>query len=172
MSAPLFVRDLTHDEKNRLEEAACSGEAFTRRRAQILRFSNQGLVASQIADGLGCVKQTVLNAIHDFHERGMKSLIREPKGPQDPDRIFDKEKSQKLMEIAHQSPRAFSKARSTWGLEMLAEVAFEEGLTEKQVSHETIRQAIMAMGVSWKRAKHWIDSPDEQYELKKSNVTA
>ncbi len=50
------------------------------------------------------------------------------------------------MELAHQSPRDFSKERSTWSLELLAEVAFEEVLTDRVVSHEAIRQAISEMG--------------------------
>jgi hypothetical protein len=29
----------------------------------------------------------------------------------------------------------------------------------------------MEMGVNWKRAKHWINSPDEHYERKKSAET-
>lgn len=173
MSAPLFVRDLTDDERDTLKETTSAEEAFTRRRAQkILLFSNQGLLTSQIAEGLGCVKQTVCTAIHDFHARGLESLIPKPRGPQEPDRIFDGKARQKLMAIAHRSPRAFGKPRSNWSLEALAEVAFEEGLTEREVSHETIRQAILAMGTSWQRAKHWIQSPDPQYALKKSSETA
>jgi hypothetical protein len=51
----------------------------------------------------------------------------------------------------------------------LAEVSYEQGLTEEQLSHETIRQAIHALGASWQRAKHWISSPDEQYAIKKNS---
>jgi transposase len=172
MSTPLFVRELADEEKRTLQKATRAGSAFTRRRAQILRFSGQGLKTSAIADGFGCAKQTVCNAIHDFHERGLECLRPAPKGPQDPDRIFDEQTRPKLMHIAHQSPREFDKERSTWSLEALAEVAFEQGLTSRQVSHETIRQTIQAMGASWQRAKHWIESPDEQYALKKSSETA
>jgi len=57
-------------------------------------------------------------------------------------------------------------------LQLLAEVAFEAGLTvgltERVVSHEAIRQAILEMGHSWQRAKDWIQSPDPQYALKRN----
>lgn len=168
MSAPVFVRDLTEAERHALSEAARSENAFTRCRAHVLRFSQHRLVAPKIAEGLGCAHQTVLNVIHDFNERGLESLTPQPKAAPDARRIFDEANRQKLMHIAHQSPRAFGKPRSEWSLEGLAEVAFEEGLTERQVSHETVRQAILAMGVSWQRAKHWIESPDPQYALKKT----
>ncbi|WP_421657535.1 hypothetical protein [Leptothermofonsia sp. ETS-13] len=40
------------------------------------------------------------------------------------------------------------KVRSTWTLDLLAEVVLQQDIT-------------------WSRAKRWIGSPDEQYELKK-----
>lgn len=169
MSAPVFVRPLTDQEGQALHEATASEVNFTRRRAQILLFSNQGLMAPQIAEGLGCVRQTVLTAIHDFNERALESLAEPAKAPTGPEPIFDEDKRKALMEIAHQSPRSFEQERSMWSLEALAEVAFDEGLTDEQVSHETIRQAILAMGVSWQRAKDWIESPDPQYALKKNS---
>lgn len=171
MRPPLFVRSLTDTEQEKLEKALRSEEAFTLRRAQIVRLSSSGERAPEIAENLGCSAQTVRNAIHDFNEEGIESLHREKPGPKDPDRIFDEEKREALMDLAHQSPRDFSKERSTWSLELLAEVAFEEGLTDRVVSHEAIRQAILEMGHSWQRAKEWIRSPDPQYALKKSSET-
>lgn len=171
MRPPLFVRDLTDPEEAELERALRSESAYTLRRAQILRLSDQGKRSSEIAANLGCSAQTVRNAIHEFNEEGPESLHREKPGPKDPDRIFDEKTRKALMELAHQSPREFSKERSTWTLDLLAEVAFEEGLTNRVVSDETIRQAIQEMGHSWQRAKEWIRSPDPQYALKKSSET-
>ena len=172
MKNPLFVRKLTAEEQNVLEDALASTVSFTLRRAQILRLSNQQRRPQQIADDLGCAVQTVRNAIHAFDDHGLNALQPQAPGPKNPERIFDEDARQELLEIAHRSPRDFGKARSTWSLETLAEVAFEEGLTQQQVSIETIRQAILALGSSWKRAKDWITSPDPQYALKKSNATA
>lgn len=89
-------------------------------------------------------------------------------GPKNPKRTLNASKRERLQEIAHSSPRKFGKPQSVWTLGLLSEVAFEQGLTKEQVSHETIRQAIHALGASWQRAKHWISSPDEQYEIKKT----
>lgn len=172
MTSPLFVRSLTDEEQEALEKALRSEEAFTLRRAQILRLSARGKRSGAISEELGCCPQTVRNAIHDFNENGIESLHLEKSGPKDPDRIFGEEKREALLELAHQSPRGFSKERSTWTLPLLAEVAFEEGLTSRVVSKETIRQAILEMGHSWQRAKDWIRSPDPQYALKKNSETA
>ena len=55
---------------------------------------------------------------------------------------------------------------------MAAEVAFEEGLTGKRVSGETIRATLSRLlGIRWQRAKRWITSPDPLYERKKGGAT-
>ena len=61
---------------------------------------------------------------------------------------------------------------STGGYErMLADLAHERGLTAGRVTGETVRQAVRRLGVGWKRAKHWITSPDPGYARKKSGGT-
>jgi len=52
---------------------------------------------------------------------------------------------------------------------MASEVAFEEGITPKRVSGETIRATLMRLlGVKWQRAKRWITCPDPLYERRKT----
>jgi hypothetical protein len=61
--------------------------------------------------------------------------------------IFDEVKREQLRALLHTNPREFGKSRSTWTLAMLAQVSVEPCLTQKEVSIETIRQAIQAVGV-------------------------
>jgi transposase len=138
----------------------------------VIRLSAQKRHLDEIADALDLSTSGVRRIVHDFHERGLDALRRQPMGPKDPARTFDTEKATRLVAIAHQSPRDFGKDRSTWTLPLLAEVAFAEGLTAREVSGETVRQAIVALGHSWQRAKKWIRSPDPQYAIKKSSATA
>ena len=74
--------------------------------------------------------------------------------------------------MLHRRPRTFGKPTSVWTLELVAEVAHAEGITPRLVSDETIRNALAHLDVRWKRAKHWITSPDPAYARKKSHVTA
>ena len=74
--------------------------------------------------------------------------------------------------LLHQSPRTFGQPTSVWTMELAAEVSFVEGITAARVSGETIRQAILRLGVRWKRAKQWITSPDPEYARKKVHATA
>jgi hypothetical protein len=50
-------------------------------------------------------------------------------------------------------------------------VSFEQGMTDKRVTGETIRATLDRLGVRWKRAKRWIESPDPEYARKKGGVT-
>jgi hypothetical protein len=54
---------------------------------------------------------------------------------------------------------------------MAAEVSFEEGITERRVSAETIRVTLARLGVRWERAKRWMESPDPAYARKKGLET-
>ncbi len=78
---------------------------------------------------------------------------------------------ERLKEILHNSPRHFGKEGSLWTLEGLAEVSYAEGITDRQVSTETVRRSLKKLGENWKRAKKRISSPDPSYEVKKGRET-
>jgi hypothetical protein len=84
---------------------------------------------------------------------------------------FDEDGGAALREILHQSPRNFGIEESLWTLEYAAEVSFEQGITDRRVTGETIRATLDRLGVRWKRAKHWIESPDPEYARKKGIAT-
>jgi hypothetical protein len=50
---------------------------------------------------------------------------------------------------------------------MAAEVSFEQGITPRRVSGEIVRATLSLLGVRWRRAKRWMESPDPEYERKK-----
>src|SRR5215212_3241083 len=145
-----------------------SKDTFTMRRSQMLLASSRGECAPKIASKLGCASQTVRDAIHDFNQRGLLSLAAESSRPKKTRDAFDQQSSEALREMLHRSPREFGYESSLWTLDMAADVAFEEGLTESRVSGETIRATLSRLlSVRWMRAKRWITSPDPLYERKK-----
>jgi transposase len=171
MRKPIFVRDLTPEEREQMRVGLRSSDAFTVRRCQILLASVRGETARVIAEFLGCDGQTVRNAIRAFNERGVDALKSGSRRPHTVHRVFDGERAEALRALVHRSPREFGKESSLWTLELAAEVSFEQGLSAYQVSDETIRQTLLRLGVKWKRAKHWITSPDPEYERKKTRAT-
>jgi transposase len=171
MRKPIFVRDLTGDERKELELGLRSSDAFTVRRSQIVLASDRRETAPTIARFLGCDDQTVRNVIRAFNARGLEALQRGSRRPHNTHPAFDDEQAEALRALLHRSPREFDKPSSLWTLELAAEVSFEQGLSARQVSGEAIRQTLLRLGVKWKRAKHWITSPDPGYERKKTPVT-
>jgi transposase len=171
MKDPLFVRPLTPLEKAQLEADLRSGEAFTLRRAQILLASARGQSARTIAHALGCCTQTVRNAIRAFDKEGLDALKRQSPGPKSAKPTLDEAKCEQLKHLLHQSPRTFGKPTSLWTLELAAQVCFEKSVTEQKMSRETIRRALKRLETNWKRAKHWISSPDPAYARKKRHAT-
>jgi transposase len=167
MKPPIFVRTLSKEERQELEAGLRSSDAFVLRRCQILLASSRGEHSPRIANNLGCGQQTVRNAIHDFDERGLGALEAGSSRPREVHAAFDESATQALREILHQNPRNFGKGSTLWTLSMAAEVSFEEGITQRRVTGETIRATLSRLGVRWERAKRWIESPDPEYARKK-----
>ncbi len=174
MKLPLFVQELSDADRRVLRSALRSREAFTLRRAQILLASADGQRPSAIAARVGCASGTVHNTLHAFEKEGADCLGEKNRGPRDAQPVLDESKADPLKGILHQSPRRFGKARSTWTLDLPADMSFEQGLTPHRLSHEAVRQAVKRLGHGWKRAKTWITSPDRRTHVKKlrsANVT-
>jgi hypothetical protein len=171
MQTPLFVRPLTADERATLETGLRSPSAFTVRRCQILLASAERQPTTTIARDLRCTDQTVRNTIHAFHQRGLAVLRPLSSRPHSTSTIFDAGACEALRALLHQSPRTFGQPTSRWTLALAAEVSFAQGLTPRLVSDETIRLALRRLRVAWKRAKHWITSPDPAYLRKKNGAT-
>ena len=165
---PLYVRALTDAERQALEAALRSPDAFVLRRAQILLASARGEGVGSIGPLVGFSRQAVRQIIHRFNREGVRVLERQSRRNRTLYYCFDPATATALRDLLHHSPRLFGKETSVWTLELAAEVAYERGLTTWRVSDETIRATLARMGVRWKRAKHWIASPDPEYARKKA----
>jgi transposase len=172
MKTPIYVRDLTKEEQARLKAGLRSKDRFELCRSQIVLASVRKETARRIARTLGCDDQTVRNVIKKFNATGLDVLKAGSRRPHNISMTFTPEKIEWLKDILHQSPRHFGKETSLWTLNLLAEVSFSEKVAERLVSGEAIRMTLKRFDISWKRAKHWITSPDPAYLLKKSSVIA
>jgi len=171
MRTPLFVRPPTDEERQTLAAGLRSGDAFTLRRCQIVLASARGERVPAIARGLGCGEQTVRNALHAFGERGTAALTEGSSRPHTIHAAFDAAAAERLRALLHRSPRDCGHPTGVWTLELAAETAFAEGLTATRVSDETVRATLARLGIRWRRAKHWITSPDPAYAQKNGAAT-
>lgn len=172
MHKPLFVSPLSPEHHQALQAGLRSKDAFTVRRCQVVLASAQALKPGEIADRLGCSAGTARNAVRAWNAEGLACLREKSSRPTSTRPLLGPDREADLRALLHQSPRTFGKPRSTWTLAALAEVCHARGWTDHPLSIETIRHAIDRLGVSWKRAKHWLTSPDPAYARKKSPATA
>jgi len=172
MKTPLFVRPLTENEEASLQAGLRSNNAFVFKRCQILLASSRGQNVELISQALGCSRQGVRNVLHAFAQEGLPALTRcssRPKtGPKAYPTLAENQR-QRMRQILEQSPRAFGKEASLWTLTLLAEVIYEQGLSDHMLGLETIRIALKRLGLNWKRVKLRISSPDTAYPRKKSD---
>jgi transposase len=171
MKAPIFIHPLTDDERQQIKAGLRSSDAFVLRRCQILLASARGERAPAIACELGCDGQTVRNVINGFNTSGLAVLAEGSSRPHRLRTAFSAASQERLRDLLHRPPRDFGKEQSLWTLGLAAQVSFEQGLIAAPTSVESVRRALTRLGTTWKRAKHWITSPDPQYELKKTHGT-
>src|SRR5579859_6890007 len=142
MQAPLFLRELTDKEREALEAGRRSSQGFTVRRSQMLLASAQGQTTTTIAHQIGCNDQTVRNALHDFHQRGLAALQPKSSRPHTSAEVIDAQGRERLRALLHQSPRTFGKDTSISTLELAAEVSVTVGIASRRVSGQSIHHAL------------------------------
>jgi transposase len=169
MKKPLFVRELSEEEKSTLQQELQSSSAFTVRRCQILLSSAQRKTARQIAQELHCSDQCVRNAIYAFHAEGLACLREKSHARHDDQRPFDEAGLERLQEIIRMTPRALGHDTSLWTLALLAETCWQAGISRRPVSVDSVRRALKSVGIQWRRAKQWGRSPDPHYDHKKKD---
>ena len=163
---------MTDEERDTLTAGLRSSDAFVLRRCQIVLASDRGEYASAIGRAVGCDDETVRRVLRAFDAHGVAVLQRGSCRPHTVQAAFGPASADRLCELLHHSPRTCGKPTSLWTLDLAAEVSFEQGLTAQQVSGETVRMTLQRKKVSWKRAKHWLTSPDPAYVRKKTRGTA
>jgi len=168
MRAKRYVRAFTKAEKAAVEAGVRSKDSFVLRRSQMLLFSSEGLSINEIASKVGYDHESVRLVLKRFDEEGLKVLEKGSKRPLTSQKSISSENAAKIKELLRHSPREYEKNSSLWTLELVAEISYEQGLSTRKVSTETIRTTLKALGLNWKRAKDWLISPDPHYAHKKN----
>ena len=168
---PLTTRPLTDAERAELHLGRRSPDAFTLRRCQYLLAAAEGRAAAGIAATYGGSQQNVRNVLRAFAARGTACLRRASPANRTPRRAWPRDRDGDLEALLHRPPRDFGRPTGPWTLALLASVCHEQGWTGRALSGEAIRQALVRLGVSWRRAKHWLASPDPECAAKKKRAT-
>ena len=167
-----YVRRLAPEERTALEAGRRSDDAFVLRRSQIVLASAAGESVPAIATRVGRTERNVHAVLDAFEAHGLACLRRRSSRPHTIHPAFPAARAEALRALLHQSPRTFDRPTSLWTLELAADVSFAQGVTPTRVTGETVRATLARLGVKWRRAKHWITSPDPEYARKKDGATA
>ena len=169
MLKPLYVRELTSNEKAALEQGLKSKSGFKVKRCQILLSSVGGKKAQTISREVHCSDQTVRNVIRAFEQEGLACLVEKSHARHDLAPEIDERGQTRLRELVKDSPREHGHPSSLWTRALLAQTLHQEKLTTKVVSVSALGRALKQAGVNWRRAKKWLRSPDVHYERRKKD---
>jgi transposase len=169
---PLYVENLTTEEIETLKQGLRSPSAFTVRRSQILLKSYEGQKSQAIGAALHCSDQTVRMVIRAFNEDGLACLTEKSHARPDQAPLIDAAGCARLEELVRLSPRIFGHPTSVWTRPLLAQQLLAEEHIPREVSATSVSNALSRVGISWRRAKKWIHSPDEQYDQRKKDETS
>ena len=101
---PIFVRELSEEEKQALEKARRASDACQMKRAQILLASSQGLTTTGIEKQFGYSAEYARQMIHRFNGQGIACLKRKSSAPLNRETIVDAEKCERIKQMMHRSP--------------------------------------------------------------------
>lgn len=165
------LRDLSEKEREQLlKELKSSNKTVVWRSQAVLMHRNEQLTPQEIAKRLGYSREMIRQVLHDFDTRGLAAIYPQSRARKADQRAFDNEAREKLTALVRQSPREFGHESSLWTLSLLAEVSYAQGLTDRVVNPDTVNETLSQMGISWKKAKRHLQSPDEQYVPKKNDA--
>lgn len=166
----IYARPLSEMERQALQKGLKSKSALTVRRCQmILMSADEQRSVKDIGERVGRTGQTVRQTVKAFNREGITCIDPRPMGRPDDQRAFNEAAREQLRNLIHRSPREFGHDTSLWTLKLIAQVSYEQGLTAKVVHFDTISETLAQMGMTWKRARKHIQSPDEGYEAKKND---
>jgi len=163
------ARNLSVEERRELREGLKASAGLVVRRSQaILISADEGQTPQAIADRLGTNRESIRQLIHAFNARGTACVYPQSTARQDDQRAFKDDARERLREMIMCSPRDFGQDTSLWTLDLLAEVSYQQGLSDRRVHKDTVSETLKQMGLPWKRAKKHIHSPDPNYAGKKT----
>jgi transposase len=154
MKAPVRIRKLEVEEYNALKKWAASRRMAAGRvkRAQIILLSNQGYIASEIAQSLDLNEKTVRVWISRFNRAGLAGLEEKVRNGRPP--VYSTEEVSTVLALAQTLPQSLDLPFHFWTLDRL--VAY---LNEKKhigIKRSRLSEIFLREGLRWKHEEGWI----------------
>ena len=154
MKPPVRIRKLEDEEYCALKKWAASRRMAAGRvkRAQIILLSNQGYIASEIAQSLDMCEKTVRLWISRFNRAGLGGLEEKSRAGRPP--VYSTDQVATVLQLAQTSPQSLDLPFHFWTLDRLVIYLNEEkgiGIKRSRLSEIFLHE-----GLRWKHEEGWI----------------
>lgn len=147
----LYVRNLTADERRRLEDLLRrEGTSDIGRRARIVLLSAQKRGVQEISATVGLHPINVRKWIHRFNRYGLNGLY--PKRSPGRPRMFNEKQRQAIVSLATTQPEELGLDFPLWSLQRLRSQLIARGIV-REISAETIRQELLRGGLVFEQRR-------------------
>jgi transposase len=162
------VRHLSPSErrilKAKLRDKTMSVRVYERYR--VIEESSNGFSAPEIADRVRCETDTVYLWIRHFNKDGFSAFER-ASNPKGRPATISRDQIRQLIRVATSRPEDLGLPFTQWSVAKLHAYCAERGMLP-ECSDEWVRRLLRREGLTPQRTKTWKESPDPEYEVKKT----
>ena len=169
MGAPrLRLRRLSTEEERGLAEKVANKRQPARiyERYRVVACLRDGMTASAAAQAAGCSAGKAAHWLHRFNASGFATFDKSPGRTRRPV-IIDGPQVRALIRVALSRPEDLGLPFTQWSLSKLRAYCLKEGLIPL-ITSEWLRRLLRREGVSYQHTKTWKQSPDPEFEVKKT----
>jgi len=164
----ILLRKLTKKEKERLSQKL-RDKTMTQRiyeRYRVIDIAQQGFTIAQIAERSGMHFTGIYDWIERFNENGFLRFDDPPNPDGRPSSLSSKQ-IREMIKIALSRPVDLGLPYTQWSIPKLRAYLQKQSLFP-DFSNEWVRRLLKREGISLQRTKTWKESPDPDFEVKKT----
>jgi transposase len=170
MARPVEIRlrQLRQQERRLLQEKLKDKKLSVRiyERYRVIALATQGRSAPEIADRVGVHFTTVYDWLHRFNQDGFAGFEDAP-NPQGRPSSLSSRQIRRLIATALARPTDLGLPFTQWSVAKLQEYCRSKKILPP-FSDEWVRRLLQREGISFQRTKTWKESPDPDFESKKT----
>lgn len=135
-------------------------------RYRLVALVAEGMSANAAGKVVGCTDVKAQHWVHRFNASGFATFEKQPNHPGRPI-IIDGQQVRALIRVALSRPEDLGLPFTQWSVSTLRAYCLKEGLIPP-ITGEWVRRLLRREGVSYQHTKTWKESPDPEFEVKKT----
>ena len=168
MPGQLVLRAFTAEERDLLAAKLKDKKlpAKIHERYRLVALVAEGMSANAAGKVVGCTDVKAQHWVHRFNASGFETFEKQPNHPGRPI-IIDGQQVRSLIRVALSRPEDLGLPFTQWSVSKLRAYCLKEDLIPP-ISGEWVRRLLRREGVSYQHTKTWKQSPDPEFEVKKT----